>query len=258
MAKKPKVEEAPVQETKAVVAPPVAQPVLNMAGASPELQAKLEMVAENFESVDSYRLPKAKMTAEGFELVEGEQPVKELEGVIVHTSTKNVYYSKPFNRNDVTAPDCFSNDGKTPDKSIQKPVNPTCKGCPMAEFGTNSMKSGKACRNLKPLYILLHDESIMPRQVVITPVSLRAVTDYLANITERGLPYRQVKTKITAFKKDNADTYMTLKFAMGERLSAERIKDVEALKKFWLPIMATQTVEVQEDAAPAADSKGEF
>ena len=99
-------------------------------------------------------------------------------------------------------------DGVVPDESIDKPVSKVCKGCKMAEFGTNQMKSGKACRNLKPMYMLLGDDAIMPRQLTITPTSLKAANQYLLDLTERGFSYRKVKTKVEAFKKNPADTFV--------------------------------------------------
>jgi hypothetical protein len=265
MAKKKDIETeiaaVAVVEPQAVVAQ--SGTVLpSLAGASPELQERMLEVKENMESVESFRLPRAKMTAEGFELIEGEDVVTELEGVILHTKKTNVYYAKPYNPNDVTPPDCFSLDGNKPDASVAKPVSPACKGCPMAEFGTNSMKSGKACRNLKPMYLLLSDEAIMPRQLTITPASLKAANQYLMDLTERGIAYRKVKTKIIAYKEDKRDTYMKLRFVMGSRLDEQQQKNVEFLKNQWRPVMDNQMIdqrEVDNGAGVAvAASNGEF
>lgn len=230
-----------------------------LAGASKELQGRLTEVRDNLESIEDFRLPRAKMTADGFEIAEGEEPVVELEGVILHTKKTNVYYKDSFNPKEVTPPTCFSLDGETPDKSVEKPVNPTCKGCPMAEFGTNSMKSGKACRNLKPIYMLLSDESIIPRQITVTPASLKVANQYLMDLTERGLSYRKVKTKVTAYKKDPRDTYMTLRFVKGDKLSAERVADVDYLRNHWLRTMNAQVIE-QGEAETKAEVKdnGQF
>lgn len=248
--------QAPVPTTKTASVLP------SLAGANPALQERMLEVRDNMESVENFRLPRAKMTAEGFELIEGEEPLEELEGVIVHTKKTNVYYAKPYNPSDVSPPDCFSNDGVTPDKSIAKPVHVSCKGCPMAEFGTNSMKSGKACRNLKPMYLLLGDESIMPRQVTVTPASLKAANQYLMDLTERGISYRKVKTKIVAYKENPRDTYRKLKFAIAGKLDPQRVTDVEFLKNQWLPVMNAQIVDQREmDGAqptPEATANGDY
>lgn len=270
---KTKVEEQAV----AVAAPQEVAPKVvsgsvlpSLAGASPELQERMLEVKDNMESVENFQLPRAKMTAAGWQLIEGEPAITELEGILLHTKKTNVYYAKPFNKNDVQPPDCYSLDGVLPamdmkdkDGKHKPPVNPTCKGCPMAEFGTNQMKSGKACRNLKPMYMLLSDEAIMPRQVTVTPASLKAANQYLMDLTERGIAYRKVKTKITAFKKDPEDTFMTLKFQMGAKLDDQQQLNVEYLKNQWLPVMNNQVVDQNEfDKGPSApvesSTNGEF
>lgn len=213
----------------------------------PRLAEQFREVKDNLESLETVVLPRAKNTATGFELIEGELPSLELEGVILYTRKQNVYYSKPYNPSaDVAPPDCFSQDGVLPDASIEKPQHKTCAGCPMSEYGTNSMQSGKACRNLKPVYMLLGDESIMPRQVIVTPVSLKSANAYLMGLTERGLSYRKVKTLIKLEKGNVKDTYYKMTFKMGAKLSPERVLEIEAMKNFWLPAMNNQMVQQNE------------
>lgn len=227
--------------------------------ASADVLERMAEIKDNLESIENFKLPRAKMTPEGFELVDGEKPVMSLDGVIIHTKKTNVYYAKAYNRDNVLPPDCFSLDGNTPDKSISNPVSESCRGCPMAEFGTNSMKSGKACRNLKPLYMLLSDEAIMPRQIVVTPASLKAANEYLLNLTERGIPYKKIKTKITCYKDNPKDTYVKLRFQAGAKLNEVQAKNVEFLKEQWLKVMSIQSVDESEfvgEASPTTSDVG--
>ncbi len=246
----------------------VAQPSLlpALTGASPELQERMNEVKDNLESVESFQLPRAKMTAAGIELVDGDEPILEVQGVIIHTKKTNTYYENTYNRDVVTPPTCYSLDGLTPVEgtNIQgyKKQNDTCKGCPKAEFGTNSMKSGKACRNLKPMYLLLSDEAIMPRQLTITPASLKAANQYLMDLTERGIAYRKVKTKIALYKDDPRDTYFKMRFSILNKLDEQTIKNVEFLRNQWLPVMNAQSVDSAEfqpeqgaSAQPITDSQ---
>lgn len=255
MTKKKEIEAPKAVAVQANVLP-------SLIGASPEVQARMLEVQDNMESVENFKLPRAKMTAGGIELIEGEEPLLELTGVIIHTKKTNVYYAKPFNPNDVSPPDCFSQDGITPDKSIEKPINKTCKGCPMAEFGTNSMKSGKACRNLKPLYLLLSKEAIMPRQFTVTPASLKAANQYLMDLTERGIAYRKVETKINLYKENPRDTYFKARFSVARKLDPQEITDVEFLKNQWKPVMDNQVVDQREfdnnTSTPVETPNGEY
>jgi hypothetical protein len=243
----------PTEDSKELeVAKPQAMAV---SGPSTELLERVKEVQENIDAVENFQLPRIKMTSAGMELMDGEAPVQEIEGVIIHAKKTNVYYAKPYNPSDVAPPTCFSLDGVRPDPSIRTPQHATCKGCPQAEFGTNSMKSGKACRNLKPFYILTSDEAILPRQLTIAPTSLKAADQYLMNLTERGVNYRKVKTKITAYKENNKDTYCKLRFQMIGKLDAQRVADVEAIRQNLLPIMSAQVIEQREMEAQAGSNQ---
>lgn len=263
MAKKPEAKKPEAKNeavtTEVATVEPAALPAKLQASAA--LMERISEVKENLESVESFRIPRIKMTSEGIEVREGEEPVKEVEGVILHTRMSNVYYKDNFNPDNVTPPTCFSQDGKRPDPSVKQPVHATCKGCPMAEFGTNNMKSGKACRNLKPVYLLVGD-AIMPRQLTVTPASLKAANLYFLELAERGVAYRKVITKITAYKKDRGDTYFTLKFTKGENLPAEKLADVDYLKAQWLPIMDSQVLDQREvdstGARPVQEASGDY
>lgn len=251
------------------VAVPSAGLLPALTGASDEVMARMAEVKDNLESVESFRIPRAKMTASGLELIDGETPILEVEGVIIHTKKTNVYYANPYNPAEVLPPTCFSPDGVIPSDGVgmegYEKQHDTCKGCPQAQFGTNQMKSGKACRNLKPLYLLLSDEAIMPRQLTVTPASLKAANEYLVGLTERGISYRKVRTKISLYKENPKDTYYKMRFSIGSRLDEQRQKDIEFLRNSWLPIMNAQGVDASEiateqggSAQPVGDASGEY
>lgn len=217
-----------------------------MAEAPAELLERVKEVRDNMESIENFRLPRCKMTPEGFELIEGEPAIKELTGVILHSKKSNIFYENVYDASNVTPPDCFSLDGETPDASVKNPQSKHCKGCPKAQFGTNARKSGKACRNMKPLYLLLSDEAIMPRQLLVTPSSLRAANQYLMDLTERGLSYRKVRTRVEAYKENPKDTYCKLKFSLAGKLDDVQKASVEYLRGVWLPVMNAQNVDANE------------
>ncbi len=279
---KPKVEEksAPVAETAVAKTdaaptglPAVAKPRFAIQGASPELTERVNEVGENLESIENFQLPRAKMTAGGLELAEGTPPLTELEGVIVHTKKTKVYYDKPYNPSVVTPPTCFSPDGITPSDGAgmenYKKQSDACKTCKHNVFGTNTMGKGKACRDLKPIFLLLSvepgQEAVMPRQLTITPTSIKNQERYLMNLTEMGVNYRKVKTKLSLFKENPKDTFFKIKFEKGSKLDDAQIKNVDALKNFWLPIMMNQNIDSSElagmnegtDAKPV-DATGEY
>jgi hypothetical protein len=245
------------QKNEVAVTPKVLPPAL-----TGELAARMAEVKENLESVENFRVPRIKMTDSGFQVVEGEPALKELECVIVHSKKTNVYYAKPFKPGQIEPPDCFSLDAIIPDKSVEKPQHKTCSGCPKAEFGTNAFGSGKACRNLKPLFVLLGDEAIIPYQLTVTPTSLKAANGYFIDLTAANIPYRSVKTKISSFKKDPQDKYVALKFSKLSKLTEKRVAEIQALKSYWLPIMENQVAghdELDKDGTTQVqNTNGEF
>jgi len=127
-----------------------------------------------------------------------------------------VYYEAAYDPNQVepSAPDCFSLDGITPDKSVNKPVNPTCGTCPMNAFGSGRNAAGqptkgKACADSKILAVFRKGSVYSFK---IPPASLKNFGLYVKNLTNRGVPLGNVITYV-GFDED-AD-YSVLQFRVG-------------------------------------------
>ena len=234
-----KTKELSVKETTAVALP------------SAWLQERLSEVQENLDAIDTFRLPKIKVTGAGIQVNETDKPVAEIEGVVVFAKKTNIYYAKPYKPSELSPPDCFSLDGKLPSPSVASPQHTTCKGCPKAEFGTNAMQSGKACRNLKLLYVLVGDRAIFPRQLTVSPTSLKAADGYLMDLTASGIAYHAIKTKI---KSTSFDTYSKLTFTVGDRLNEQELVDVGAIRSQMLPHMRSDMVELPTGEGERAPS----
>ena len=126
------------------------------------------------------------------------------------------YYEAAYDPNQVepTAPDCWSLDGVAPDKSIAKPVNPTCPTCPMNAFGSGRNAAGqptkgKACADSKILAVFRKGSVYSFK---IPPASLKNFGLYVKNLTNRGVPLGNVITYV-GFDED-AD-YSVLQFRVG-------------------------------------------
>ena len=127
-----------------------------------------------------------------------------------------VYYEAAYDPNQVepSAPDCFSLDGVAPDKSVNKPVNPTCGTCPMNAFGSGRNAAGqptkgKACADSKILAVFRKGSVYSFK---IPPASLKNFGLYVKNLTNRGVPLGNVITYV-GFDED-AD-YSVLQFRVG-------------------------------------------
>ena len=96
-------------------------------------------------------------------MVNGEEIAKNenraMNVVIVNGAPKvsRQYYAGKYVPGETAPPDCWSNDGDTPDASIESPQSKTCEGCPQNIKGSGQGDS-RACRFQQRLAVLLADD----------------------------------------------------------------------------------------------------
>ena len=80
--------------------------------------------------------------------------------IVIVNAAKDVarqFYAKSYNKDEITAPDCWSNDGIAADKSIEKPQHHNCAECPQNIKGSGQGES-RACRHFRRLAVAMaHD-----------------------------------------------------------------------------------------------------
>lgn len=84
----------------------------------------------------------------------------DLNVVIVNSSPKvgRIFYAKQWTPDaEPTAPDCFSNDGQTPDAGSENPQSARCDSCQQNIKGSG-MGNSKACRYSRRIAVLLEDD----------------------------------------------------------------------------------------------------
>jgi len=123
-----------------------------------------------------------------------EQPIKDLQGVILHTIRRRGYWTNPDPLK--VPPDCASTDMIT---GIGAPGG-TCANCLHNQFGTSTKSDGtagkgKACSERK-LVFLLREGQFLPDVVSIPSASLKAMQMYQL----RGLVPYAIWQVVTAFK----------------------------------------------------------
>ena len=96
-------------------------------------------------------------------MVNGEEIAKN-EGramnVVIVNGGRNIarqFYAGKYVAGESSAPDCWSNDGNTPDASVEEPQAKTCEGCPQNIKGSGQGDS-RACRFQQRLAVLLADD----------------------------------------------------------------------------------------------------
>lgn len=80
--------------------------------------------------------------------------------IVVVNGTKHVarkFYEGTYVPGESAPPDCWSNDGITPDASIEDPQHANCEGCPQNIKGSGQ-KDSRACRFEKRLAVALADD----------------------------------------------------------------------------------------------------
>ena len=109
----------------------------------------------------------------------GEDPenpdyVQTLEGVILFNHSANSYWPARSEYDDNTPPQCQSVDGKV---GYGDPGG-ICEACDYNKFGSDPNGGGKACKNMRVLYLLRSGE-MMPIQLSLPPTSIRPFTTFV-------------------------------------------------------------------------------
>jgi hypothetical protein len=98
-----------------------------------------------------------------FRLVAGGKEVasmddRHLEVIIVKAAPKvsRIFYAAQYDADNITGPDCWSNDGERPDASSQNKQAETCMSCPKNQAGSGQGNS-RACRYQQRLAVVLAD-----------------------------------------------------------------------------------------------------
>ena len=99
---------------------------------------------------------------------------KMLVGVILHNHATCAYWPEGSEYDDNTAPLCSSVDGK---QGIGNPGG-ACAACALNRFGTDPNGKGKACKNMRILYLLRSGE-YMPIQLTLPPTSISPFREFL-------------------------------------------------------------------------------
>ena len=99
---------------------------------------------------------------------------KMLVGVILHNHATCAYWPEGSEYDDNTAPLCSSVDGK---QGIGDPGG-ACAACALNRFGTDPNGKGKACKNMRILYLLRSGE-YMPIQLTLPPTSISPFREFL-------------------------------------------------------------------------------
>lgn len=200
------------------------------------------------------RFPRVKIPTGGalqFE-VPGDDPevpdyARSLEGVILYHHPNNGYWPGGMGDEEKN-PLCASVDGKT---GIGDPGGP-CASCSLNRFGSGEDGRGKACKNMRAIY-LLRSGDFMPLMLSLSPTSLRPFNDFMnaAFLTRRRASYGSV-VQISLKRMNNGkDDYSVAVFRKLYDFSGEQLAQIKA----YATNFREQAHIMLDDRARAAESQ---
>lgn len=113
----------------------------------------------------------------------------------------NPNFSKVFYKNGYVdgadaKPDCFSNDGKKPDSSVEKPLSRACADCAKNAWGSAANGKGKACSDSRRLAVAPAGQLNDPMLLRVPPASLKNLAEFAETCNKRGAVYSNVVVKL--------------------------------------------------------------
>lgn len=174
------------------------------------------------------------------------EKLREVEGVIVYHRKVRVYYETEY-KGGGQPPNCSSAD------AIVGEGNPggECIECPFEKFGSGK-NEGKACRELKQVYMIRHGE-LLPTLFNVTSVNIRKPNKYLLDLlSKRRLAFNQVITKIRLEpdKSTGGYDYARTDFSLVSVLPAEQQAAMKELTRMFASMLSTAPVTIDIDPVP--------
>ena len=214
--------------------------------AKPEL---MEGIRENLEGVDiEFPVIKILHSAQFFEMPTGDTE-KTFRGIILFHHNCNAWWAESFDASGGgTAPDCSSLDGIAPNMNSEAVQSDFCDTCPQNAWGTE-MKDGKpgkgkACKNMKRLYVLCEGD-LLPSCLIVSPANKKTIDRYITLVSMKGILLRNIVTEFKLKEESSADG---IKFSSPdllhnleknnmELLSQEQTEATAAMRKAYMPMM---------------------
>ncbi len=150
---------------------------------------------------------------------------KTIEGVLIFHHDANAYWPEGSEYDENTAPLCSSLDGK---QGIGEPGG-HCTMCAMNQYGTASEGRGKACKNMRMLYLLQSGECV-PIQISLPPTSLKPFKNFInqAFLLRRRPSYGSVIQ--IGLRKENTggNDYSVATFRLVENFEGEQLAQIRS------------------------------
>jgi hypothetical protein len=118
----------------------------------------------------------------------------------VNPRTSKVFYAKAYDQSaEGLRPDCFSNDGITPDASVTAPVAKGCAGCPNNVLGSKVLPSGaksKMCGDQRHMAVIAAADPSKVYGLTIPVSGMKALREYFKELDNFGINPEEVITEL--------------------------------------------------------------
>lgn len=185
-----------------------------------------------------------------------DDPAASIEVVVLRANPNNskVFYVSGYQEGSVAKPDCFSNDGVTPEASSQEPQAKNCATCVHNQWGSkigDTGRKGKACADSKRIAIATLEAPADAIMLRVPAASLKALGEYGKMLAARGVRPEVVVTRI-GFDYSVAHPALTFK-PVGFIGDADKLGEI---KDSVMSELVAQIVGVKAaDPSPVVDEK---
>ena len=195
-----------------------------------------DLVQQNIGSsgVAAFELDRIKVPAGGgimwtINTLEGEEAVKDIEGIIVHMTEPRSFWATAFDEGGGSAPDCQSEDGVLGvgtrfEDDDEGPHN--CPACKFSQFGSDAKGRGQACKATKAIFMLMPN-TMLPVVLTLPPGSLFNAKKYFLRLLSHG---RSVDSVITKWELDKDQNPDGIKYSKAVPSSVRTLEPEEHLK----------------------------
>lgn len=184
---------------------------------------------EDFGPQDLDRIKVPAGGGQSFEIptLEGTEDVKEIQAMVVAIKKGRSYWKEELT-GEGTPPNCISTDGNM---GIGDPGG-ECKMCPFNQFESANQGKGKACKEMRNVFILT-ENALLPFVLQVPPTSIKPLKKYVTGLTRYGKNIYQIITKISLekTKSSNGITYSLIHFEPGQVLSQEQVKTLNSYRE---------------------------
>jgi hypothetical protein len=139
-------------------------------------------------------------------------PNNKMEVVILAIGTERTWYDRPYDPDDKSPPNCYSqkignddpfNPTMIPADNVPEPPNEFCHGCYYSQMGTAISGKGPGCKTRRklvvaPASIVGHPESLGKQLLLVSvpPTSGKALSNYVMGLASHGIPPEAAVTEI--------------------------------------------------------------